>query len=90
MNSYERIYSIVVEQFEAPKKHAEPLLRDTDQRKGSGEAYEKAKLLRKTRLEKHAKFSDAPAKDIPGSEQSLKIRLARRAPLRQAARGGYR
>ena len=90
MNAYERIYSIVTEQFEAPQQHARPLLSDLGSRKGSGAAYEQAKRLRTARLEKHAKLSDAPAKDIPGSDKSLQVRLRTRGTIRRAARGGYR
>jgi len=99
MNSYERIYNLITEEYASARQHSrtayqrntrlDKIYKDP-RRQNPSIAASDAERLRKARLEKHAKFSDAAAKDIPGSAKSLKVRLATKAPLRRAARGGYR
>ena len=99
MNSYERLFNILVEQYASARQHSrtayqrntrlDKIYKDP-RRQNPSIAASDAERSRKARLEKHAKLSDAAAKDIPGSVKSLKVRLARKAPLRRAARGGYR
>jgi len=97
MTPYDRIYNILVEQYASARQHGDTeyrrntiTLKNDPRRQNPSIAASDAERRRRARLEKHAKLSDAPAKDIPGSAQSLKVRLARKAPLRQATRGGYR
>jgi hypothetical protein len=97
MNSYERIYNLITEEYASARQHSRTayqrntgLASNDPRRQNPSIAASDAERLRKARLEKHAKFSDAAAKDIPGSAKSLKVRLATKAPLRRAARGGYR
>lgn len=99
MNSYERLFNILVEQYASARQHSrtayqrntrlDKIYKDP-RRQNPSIAASDAERTRASRLEKQAKLSDAAAQDIPGSEQSLRKRIARKAPLRLAARGGYR
>jgi hypothetical protein len=95
MNSYKRILNILIEQYKSAEKHAHPFLlkggpKGWGRRTSSGLTHMQAQDLRTARLEKQGELSDAPASEIPGSEKSANVRLARKAPLRLARRGGYR
>jgi len=97
MNSYEKIYSLITEEYASARQHSRTayqrntgLASNDPKRQNPSIAASDAERSRKARLEKQEKLSDAAAKDIPGSTQSLKKRIARKAPLRLAARGGYR
>lgn len=103
MNYQERVYSILTEVYKAPRTTSSfqsaqqrgqstfnANQKDWNSRTNADYRANAAHDDREKKLALHKKLSNSAAKDIGGSAESLRVRLARKAPLRMAGRGGYR